>query len=189
MKTMCRRILVCVLLAVCFWTGTFLADRKKFQEERIRFHVVAASDTVEDQKIKISVRDAVLKSMEAELAGLSDAKQAVQYFQEKIPRIQQIAEETLQKLGCTDSVTVTLKKELFGKQSTNSFSLPAGLYQTLRVTIGQGMGQNWWGVVFSPAVPELQLVFAEEKENQTQPQLGLMVRDVLDKLGNILFSQ
>ena len=189
MKTMCRRILVCVLLAVCFWTGTFLADRKKFQEERIRFHVVAASDTEEDQKIKISVRDAVLKSMEAELAGLSDTKQAAQYLQEKIPCIQQIAEDTLQKLGCTVSVTVTLKKELFGKQSTGVFSLPAGLYRTLRVTIGQGAGQNWWGVVFSQAVPELQPVFAEEKENQTQLQLRLLIRDMLEKLENTLFSQ
>ena len=187
MKKLCRDIFLCMLLAVCFWAGAFLADRQKMREELIRFHVVAASDTEEDQKRKLSVRDAVRKSMEAELASFSDAKQAARYLQEKIPCIEQIAEDTVQKLDGTDPVTVTLRKELFGKQSTDAFSLPAGWYQTLRIVIGQGMGQNWWGVVFPEAVPALQPVFSAEK--QAEPRLGLLIRDVLDRLGNILFSR
>ena len=178
-----------MLFAVCFWVGALLADRQKMQEALIRFHVVAASDTEEDQKIKLSVRDALLKSMEEELGTLSDAKQATRYLQDKLPYLQQIAEETMEKLGCEDSATITLQKELFGKQSTAALSLPAGLYQTLRITIGQGAGRNWWGVVFSEAVPEMQPVFAAEKENQREPQLRLLIRDVLDRLENILFSR
>ena len=190
MKTFFRRVFICILLAMCFWTGTFLADRQKLQESLIRFHVVAASDAPADQKMKLYVRDAVLKNIEKELGALSDPEQAVQYLQNKLPYIQKIAADTLQKMGCKDAVAVTLQKELLGVNTNDTISLPAGLYQTLRITIGEGTGKNWWGVAFPEAVPKVQSVFAEEDDNGagSAPQLRWLLWDFMERIRNNLFT-
>lgn len=188
MKTFFRRVVICILLAICFWTGGFLSDRQKLQESLIRFHVVAASDAPADQKMKLHVRDAVLKNIEKELNALSDPKQAVQYLRSNLPYIQKTAEEVLQKKGCNNSVAVTLRRELLGANKTDTIALPTGIYQTLRITLGEGTGKNWWGVVFQEAVPDVQSVFAMEGDNgpDSAPQLRLLIVDLLDRIRNIM---
>lgn len=188
MKTFFRRVVICILLAICFWTGGFLSDRQKLQESLIRFHVVAASDAPADQKMKLHVKDAVLKNIEKELNALSDPEQAVQYLRSNLPYIQKTAEEVLQKMGCNNSVAVTLRRELLGAHKTDTIALPTGIYQTLRITLGEGTGKNWWGVVFQEAVPDVQSVFATEGDNgpDSAPQLRLLIVDLLDRIRNIL---
>lgn len=136
------------MAALAVWGGTLLADRQRLNEELIRLHVVANSDSREDQEVKLRVRDAVIESLEADLKSLGDVEQAKAYLQENLPKIQAVANQTLKKAGYSGDAVVSLCKEAFDTRDYDTFSLPAGIYEALRIVIGEGEGHNWWCVVF-----------------------------------------
>lgn len=148
MKKCLKRIGICFLLAALVWTGTVIADRQLLREELIRLHVVAASDSAEDQALKLRVRDAVVESLQSDLENLADADQAKAYLQENLPKIERLVNQVLQAAGCDDTATVSLAVEEFATRIYDTFTLPAGIYDSLRITIGEGQGHNWWCVVF-----------------------------------------
>lgn len=148
MKKAMKRIGICLMAALAVWGGTLLADRQRLNEELIRLHVVANSDSREDQEVKLRVRDAVIESLEADLKSLGDVEQAKAYLQENLPKIQTVANQTLKKAGYSGDAVVSLCKEAFDTRDYDTFSLPAGIYEALRIVIGEGEGHNWWCVVF-----------------------------------------
>lgn len=148
MKKAMKRIGICLMAALAVWGGTLLADRQRLNEELIRLHVVANSDSREDQEVKLRVRDAVIESLEADLKSLGDVEQAKAYLQENLPKIQAVANQTLKKAGYSGDAVVSLCKEAFDTREYDTFSLPAGIYEALRIVIGEGEGHNWWCVVF-----------------------------------------
>lgn len=148
MKKCLKRIGICFLLAALVWTGTVIADRQKLRQELVRLHVVANSDAPEDQAVKLRVKDAVVESLKDSMAELTDAEQAKAYLQENLPKIEALANRALQEAGCGDTATVSLAVEEFATRVYDTFTLPAGLYDALRITIGEGQGHNWWCVVF-----------------------------------------
>lgn len=148
MKKCVKRVGFCLLLVSLIWCGTVLADREQLDEGLIRLHVVANSDSGEDQRIKLQVRDAVVESLRGAMADVADVEQAKAYLQENLPKIQKVANETLRLLGCTETAVVSLCREAFDTRYYDTFSLPAGVYEALRITIGEGAGKNWWCVVF-----------------------------------------
>ena len=202
MKKMIDRVGICLLIAAFFWCGTLISDRQRLNRELIRLHIVAASDGAEDQVRKLRVRDAVTQSLQSDLQKLTDAEQARAYLQEKLPDIQQVASRTLQSLGCQDSVRVSLCKEAFDTRVYDTFSLPSGVYQALRIVIGEGKGHNWWCVVFPGlCVPAASEGFADTAagagfpdglnqalQGQQGYELRFGVLDALGKLENILFT-
>ena len=116
----------------------------------IRLHVVANSDSEEDQALKLLVRDAVLEKAAPLLEG-ADGRAAAE--RDLAPRLDELARagaEVLAAEGCGDAVTVALADQWFPTKAYDGFSLPAGRYRALRVTIGEGAGHNWWCVVFPP---------------------------------------
>ena len=136
-------------MIVCLvWVGMLIADRQKLRQELIRLHVVAASDSKEDQAVKLEVRDAVIGALQRELENFRDVDQAKAYLEENLPKIQTIANEVLHQAGFDRNVTVSLCVEEFTTRFYDTFTLPAGLYESLRIVIGEGEGQNWWCVVF-----------------------------------------
>ena len=148
MKKCVKRVGFCLLLVSLIWCGTVLADREQLNEGLIRLHVVANSDSGEDQRIKLQVRDAVVESLRGAMADVADVEQAKAYLQENLPKIQKVANEPLRSLGCTEAAVVSLCREAFDTRYYDTFSLPAGVYEALRITIGEGAGKNWWCVVF-----------------------------------------
>ena len=148
MRKIIRRIGFCLILVCLVAAAALLGDRKTLKEELIRLHVVAASDSAEDQAVKLRVRDAVVETLQVEMKNLADMDQAKAYLQENLPKIQRIANETLRASGFTDTATVSLCLEEFSTRVYDTFTLPAGLYESLRIVIGEGEGQNWWCVVF-----------------------------------------
>lgn len=143
-----RRIGILLLVVVSVWLGGVLADRQRLREDILRLHVVGASDSAEDQQVKLRVRDAVLATLEEGLADLKDLDQAAAYVEEMLPRLERAANRVLEESGFRERVTVSLGEEAFPMREYDSFSLPAGVYQALRVVIGDGAGKNWWCVVF-----------------------------------------
>lgn len=148
MRKLLTRVGICVLAAACVWCGGLLADRERLNEQLIRLHVVANSDSQEDQAIKLKVRDAVTESLQKELANISDVSQAKKYLEENLAKLQKIANSTLEAAGFEGSAVVSLCKEAFDTRYYDTFTLPAGVYEALRITIGEGGGHNWWCVVF-----------------------------------------
>ena len=125
-----------------------IADKQTLRKELIRLHVVAASDSEEDQALKLRVRDAVVSSLQQNMENIADADQAKAYLQENLPKIEALANQVLRSAGCLDLATVSLQLEEFTTRYYDTFALPAGIYESLRITIGDGAGQNWWCVVF-----------------------------------------
>ena len=148
MKKILRRILICMLVAAVFWGGALFADRKRLETGLIRFHVVANSDTEQDQAIKRNVRDVVLNSMHSDLENIKNIREARAYLQESLPKLQILVDQTLEELGFTGGSLVTLCREPFDIRHYDTFSLPAGVYESLRIVIGEGRGHNWWCVSF-----------------------------------------
>lgn len=136
------------LLAAVVYLLTVVSDRRELDDSVIRLHVVADSDSQTDQAVKLKVRDAVLATMEDALAGAEDKEQAENALQSALPALETAANRVLEAEGVTDRATVTLLEEEFPTREYDTFSLPAGVYDSLRVTIGSGEGKNWWCVVF-----------------------------------------
>lgn len=116
----------------------------------LRLHVVANSDSERDQALKLLVRDAVLAQADQFLDGASDRQSAEQALVPHLNELVRSAEEVLAAEGCGDAVTVALADQWFPTKEYDGFSLPAGQYRALKVTIGEGEGHNWWCVVFPP---------------------------------------
>ena len=148
MRKLLKRIGICFLLVCLVWVGTLIADRQRLREELIRLHVVANSDSEADQSLKLRVRDAVGESLQQGMADVTDTEQAKAYLQENLPKIESLANQVLEDAGCTDTVQVSLMLEEFGTRVYDTFTLPAGIYESLRIVIGDGAGKNWWCVVF-----------------------------------------
>ena len=148
MRKYLDRIGICLLIVCVVWIGMLIADRQKLRQELIRFHVVAASDDQEDQAVKLKVRDAIMEALGAELQNLTNMEQARIYLEENLPKIESVANHVLAQAGFSDTARVSLCVEEFTTRVYDTFTLPAGLYESLRIVIGEGDGQNWWCVVF-----------------------------------------
>lgn len=148
MKFLLKATLFCLLLVSLVWFGSVLADRESLSEDIIRLHVVANSDSEEDQSIKLKVRDAIVERLEAIMKKLPTAKEARAYILEHLEELETLANKVLKEVGSLDQARITLTEECFDTRQYETFSLPAGVYESLRVTIGDGEGQNWWCVVF-----------------------------------------
>ena len=146
MKKKLFSIFALLLAAAVLFTGYALSlEQQRLADKLIRLHVVANSDGVQDQTWKLQVRDVVL----AETERILDGEQApLEALAENLAQIETAANQCLREQGSEETATVTLQKELFPTRQYETFSLPAGTYTTLRVTIGQGEGHNWWCVVF-----------------------------------------
>ena len=198
-----KRIFLCLFLAAAVWCGTLLADRQLLNDELIRFHVVADSDDPEDQQVKLLVRDAVVESLSEDLIRLADVEQAKAYLQENLPKIQQIANQTLAAAGVEEEAVVSLCREAFQTRVYDTFTLPAGVYESLRIVIGEGEGHNWWCVVFPTlCLPATSEGFAETAQTAGFPDslcgaltgeeeytLRFYALDALGELENLFFRQ
>lgn len=148
MRKNLRRVGFCLMLVCFVYLGALVMDRQTLKNELVRLHVVAASDSAEDQAVKLRVRDAVIESLRSEMQNLTDVEQAKAYLQENLPKIEKVANRVLAESGFADTASVSLCVEEFATRFYDTFTLPAGLYESLRITIGAGEGHNWWCVVF-----------------------------------------
>lgn len=148
MRKLWKRVVFVAVVVAMFWCGTLIADRQRLNQELIRLHVVANSDAAEDQQIKLRVRDAIVESLRQGMAEVLDAEQAKAYLRQQLPQLEALANRVLREAGFSETAVVSLNTEAFPTRDYNTFSLPAGVYEALRVTIGEGEGRNWWCVVF-----------------------------------------
>ena len=143
------------IICFLFWVILFRSQtravetmQQEIAKEMIRFHVLANSDSKEDQALKMKVKEAVLELLREELEGISDLKGTRREIQNHIEEIRKTAENVIQKEGYDYPVTVKLEPYEFPVKKYGDCTFPAGTYEALRVCIGKAEGQNWWCVVF-----------------------------------------
>ena len=124
------------------------AEKMQLRENIIRLHVVANSDSAADQTQKLRVRDAVNDYLKQILADTSTARQAEEIISANLSHLQMVAEEQLRKENSPYNVNVHLREECFDIRHYETFSLPSGVYTSLRIEIGEAKGKNWWCVAF-----------------------------------------
>ena len=113
-----------------------------------RLHVIANSDTNKDQSLKLKVRDSLLNYMNNLCSNCSSKEEALSIATIHQEDFQKIAEQTIIDNGYNYSVKININNFYFPTKNYGDISLPAGLYDALRVEIGEAKGQNWWCVMF-----------------------------------------
>lgn len=116
----------------------------------IRLHVIANSDSEEDQALKIKVRDAVLTSVTEKTHGAKTVAESEKILKSSLSEINKAAQEEIKRQGYSYTSKTALENTYFPTKEYGSFALPAGDYEALRVIIGSGEGKNWWCVLFPP---------------------------------------
>ena len=144
-------IALMVGLAIFLGSGVLaLRTQDELADKVVRLHVLANSDSEEDQALKLKVRDVVLERATAILEQSADRREAESRLRGELLELERIAAEEIAAEGYNYPVTVELENTDFPTKEYDGFTLPAGEYLALRVIIGEGQGQNWWCVVFPP---------------------------------------
>lgn len=134
-------IALAISLLVAVWMCIVpIRAQNRLADKIVRLHVLANSDAVEDQRLKLTVRDAVLQAAE----GVGEIDDTLLY------RLQEEAQRTVETEGYDYPVRVTREHCWFDTREYETFSLPAGYYDAVRVIIGEGAGRNWWCVIYPP---------------------------------------
>ena len=149
MKKIMTALLVSFVL-VALYTAHLGREMNEITQSVVRLHVVANSDSAEDQALKLKVRDAVIERCGEYFENSADKEETEAIILAHREEIEEVAESTLKENGCTDAVNVTYGKTVFPTKYYENFALPAGKYDALNVKIGNAEGQNWWCVVFPP---------------------------------------
>lgn len=145
---LCISMAVSVLTAVLILSFLPVHGEAAIYDSVIRLHVLAVSDSAEDQAVKLQVRDHILSCLAPVLDGVTERAEAEVLVQESLEMLQNSADSFLREQGRDETVQVTLTEENYPAREYDAFSLPAGEYLSLRVILGEGEGQNWWCVLF-----------------------------------------
>ncbi|MGN8874106.1 stage II sporulation protein R [Pseudoflavonifractor sp. HCP28S3_F10] len=137
--------------AAALWGVRLDAERAALADKVVRLHVLANSDSGEDQALKLQVRDAVLSAADGLIAPGGSLEEAEAAIVEALPALAAAGAQVVGQEGYSYPVTASLEHNVwFPTKTYTDFALPAGEYTALRVVIGEGGGQNWWCVVFPP---------------------------------------
>ena len=155
--------------------------QQEIAKEIIRFHVLANSDSEEDQALKMKVKEEVLKLLKEELDGISDLDGTRKAIQNHLEDIKNTAENVIRTEGYDYPVTVKLEPHEFPVKTYGDCTFPAGTYEALRVCIGKAEGQNWWCVVF-PNLCFADTIHAVVPEKEKQELKNILTEDEYDCL-------
>ena len=128
----------------------FMESKEGYKDEIIRFHIRANSDREEDQELKLKIRDEILKEMGDKFKGTVDLDKSREIIVANMEAMKTITEDVIKREGEDYSVEITLGQDNFPTRKYGNLVFPAGDYETLLITLGEGSGQNWWCVMFPP---------------------------------------
>ncbi len=148
-----RRLLIAIVATLCILMFIGLLPvhgEAEIYDSVIRLHVLANSDSEEDQAVKLKVRDALLEVTVPLLENCTDRDLAEEIIKENMETLRAVAEQTVRESGSNDAVTIHLSRETYPRKNYESFCFPGGEYLSLRVCIGEAEGRNWWCCLFPP---------------------------------------
>ncbi len=152
---------IAVTVLVLFALSSFLPteDDMSLYDGVIRLHILASSDSEEDQTLKLHVRDMILGGIGEITSGAKTKEEAETMIAASLDDICELATDAVRSYGSDATVSVTLTEEKYPRRSYGGVILPSGTYTSLRIMLGEAKGQNWWCVLFpdictSPAIKE-----------------------------------
>lgn len=138
------------MLSILFSFVGFSGQCEGISHKLLRLHVIANSDSNEDQALKLRVRDRVLEECSSCFEGADGLREAEKAAAENIHLITEAAKKEIMNSGYNYPVKVEIKKMYFNTRKYDTVTIPAGKYHAVRITIGEGKGKNWWCVMFPP---------------------------------------
>lgn len=172
--------MICILAFLLFIYTTICAISyaksvsEDLENSVFRLHVIANSDSKEDQNLKYIVRDKLLQYINSYLSNTSTKEDAIKIANKHLDEFKQVAINTIKEQGYSYNVNVKVGNFEFPTKTYGDISLPAGFYDALRVEIGEAKGQNWWCVMFPPLcfVDVTSGVVPEESKKELQNNLS-----------------
>lgn len=200
-------ILIFFIILIFYKNSEKVTNAKDIQQgiasEIIRFHVIANSDSRQDQALKLKVKEAVVKDLKPVLENSINNKEARNILINQKKRIKRIALEVIKENGYSYDVKVSLSNSYFPTKVYGDMTFPPGEYEALKIEIGEAKGKNWWCVMYPPlcfvdvtysVVPDkskqtLKAVLTEDEYNSIILEKNVKVKvrfKILDYLKNIL---
>ena len=145
----------CVLLTFCFCLFMPVNGEQKIYQDLIRLHVLANSDSEDDQNLKLDARDYILGDIAALTQRCADINEAAGIIRTALNNIENKTKDFINQKGYDYEVRAVLSEEVYPERTYEDsdgeiFTFPSGKYQSLIITIGEGNGKNWWCVLFPP---------------------------------------
>ena len=173
-----KRLLLCGLLLIFIigWATMVYAERTQsaLAQSVVRFHVLANSDSAEDQALKMEVKNMVLSELRPELSVSRSVEETRDFLSSRLKCIETDVSAYIQTLGYNYPVKVSLDNAVFPATTYGNVTFFPGEYQALRIVIGEGEGQNWWCVVFPP------LCYVDVAKDYTSEEELLLLRSISD---------
>lgn len=150
-------ILAFLSLAIYFLVQAFFVDaisqtdlQKDIASEIIRFHVIANSDSEQDQALKLQVKTALTDALRPALNKADSIEEARGILKENLPLMEELANQVIKENGFTYTASASIEQGYFPLKVYGDLSLPPGEYEAVRIEIGSAKGQNWWCIMFPP---------------------------------------
>lgn len=135
----------------------FCSVCENLRKDIFRLHILANSDTQQDQELKLKVRDGILDYTSELFGNCQNREQAIRTAQKNLDKIKEKCQAVINENGCYYDVEVYTTKMDFNTRVYENFTLPAGKYDALRIVIGKGQGHNWWCMIYpSLCIPSAQ---------------------------------
>lgn len=167
MKIFVKSACIAFVLVVIYSLIPFQAQCGNISNDVFRLHILANSDSNYDQSVKLKVRDRVLEYSKSLFESASSKEEAESLISQNLDDITSVAQNELQNLGCDKTVKAEIKKMYFTTRYYDSYTLPSGMYDALRITIGSGKGHNWWCVMY----PSICISAASEQDEKAKQAL------------------
>lgn len=151
MKKIEWSVLIALVFTILFGSvTTFAAECSQIREDVLRLHILANSDSEEDQALKLKVRDRILLEMGDVFETPETLEDAETAASKHLDEIREIAQQEVYDNGYDYPVHAELVNMYFTTREYETFTLPAGMYDAVRITIGDAEGKNWWCVLYPP---------------------------------------
>lgn len=182
-----KKALICSVISLVF-AGVmtrFLAERRErgaqeqLAQEVFRFHVIANSNSEEDQALKMKVKEQVIAYMEQELPESQSANETLEWAISNINAIEEVARATLSEEGSFERVSCSVANVYFPDKTYGDITFPKGNYNALRIEIGEAQGENWWCVLY-PNLCFLDAVHAVVPEEGKEELRTVLDEDVYE---------
>lgn len=195
------RVSAAVALIICVMLSLVCFDAKcdDLRNNVLRLHILANSNSVADQNLKLAVRDAILETGCVEFENCTNLGDALIIAEKSMETFKKVAEKTVKEHGYDYNIEVMLDKTYFDTRVYDDFTLPAGFYNALVVKIGEAEGKNWWCVMFPaicvPAATDAELSDSVESDsaevalNANRYQIGFKAVEIYQYFKKIVLNK
>lgn len=166
MKLFSKALCIAFVLTVFYSLIPFEAECNEISNEVFRIHILANSDSQADQNLKLKVRDEILAYSEELFNSANSKEEAEKIVQENLAEIIAVAQKKVYDEGYDYKVNAEITNMYFTTRYYEQFTMPSGMYDALRVTIGEGEGQNWWCVMY-PSICLSASIESDEKAKES----------------------